>query len=588
MKINYIILASIFIWVAVSAKAQQDSTKLKKEVEVVKAYQPSLSDARKINDIPKIKEDKPTKPEFEYSIYSEPIFSTFSVKPVQAAKIVGEPKTEIGKGLLKLGVGNYMTPYGELFYNALPGKKSNFGMHFKHHSSHGKIKLLNDDKVEAPFSDNYAEIFHKHFYRNSTLSLNGFFERKGFQYYGYTGDLMTDANKEATIPLWNDKQAFSKGGIKINLASNQSPRADMNYDLGLYYHYFGSKTNQTEHYGKVNVNLDKNFDGFRGVLESSLSYYLVDGINNRLNTSLQRQQILLIANPAVVFTKDNAMLQLGAKTFTMIDDDVDAKITITPNVKAEWAPVKDILTLYASADGMLEQNRYSKIAKENPFAAPDHDIRDTEYRYIISGGMKGKFSTKTNYLIGASYSNIKDKAFYYTSTFDYNNLLGATPRLISNTFDVLYDNLTLFKLSGEIFHASSENLSFHLKGNYYIYELNNVTEAWNMPDYDINFSISLKTDGPLSFNLNSYIIGQRQGLIKDLISSPLSSAAARYTEYSIKMDPYFDLNASLEYEYSKNLSFFLQLNNFAFQKYENWLGYANQGFNALAGVNFSF
>lgn len=185
MKIHHIILAAILIGFTVSVKAQRDTTKLKQEVEVVKAYQPSLSDARKINDIPKIKEDKPTKPEFEYSIYSEPIFSTFSVKPVQAAKIVGEPKTEIGKGLLKLGVGNYMTPYSELFYNALPGKKSNFGMHFKHHSSHGDIKLLNDDKVEAPFSDNYAEIFHKHFYRNSTLSLNGFFERKGFQYYGY-------------------------------------------------------------------------------------------------------------------------------------------------------------------------------------------------------------------------------------------------------------------------------------------------------------------------------------------------------------------------------------------------------------------
>lgn len=397
-----------------------------------------------------------------------------------------------------------------------------------------------------------------------------------------TGDLMTDAVKEATIPLWNDKQAFSKGGISINLKSDQNPRSAMNYDFGLYYHYFGSKTNQTEHYGKVNVNLDKDFDGFRGILESSVSYYLADGIDNRLNASLQRQQILLVANPAVVFTKDNAMLQVGAKTFTMIDDDVDAKITITPNVKAEWAPVKDILTLYASADGMLEQNRYSKIAAENPFAAPDHDIRDTEYSYIISGGIKGKFSTKTNYLVGASYSNIKDKAFYYTSATDLYSLV-AFPITLNNTLDVLYDDLTLFKFSGELFHASSENLSFHLKGNYYIYELNSLAEAWNMPDYDVNFNIQVKTDGPLSFNLNSYIIGQRQALLSNFKSSTATTVLT--TE---KMDPYFNLNASVEYEYSKSLSFFLQLNNFAFQKYENWLGYANQGFNALAGVNFSF
>jgi hypothetical protein len=129
-------LLAIVLFVGVgTAVAQKDTIRLKQEVEVTKAYQPTIIDAVKINDIPKIKPEQTEAPTFDYSIYSKPVFSTFEVTPVAAAKMVGEPKPEMEFGLLKLGFGNYLTPYGELFFNAKPGKKSNFGMHFKHLSS---------------------------------------------------------------------------------------------------------------------------------------------------------------------------------------------------------------------------------------------------------------------------------------------------------------------------------------------------------------------------------------------------------------------------------------------------------------------
>ena len=137
-----------------TAIAQKDTTRLKQEVEVTKAYQPTINEALKINDIPKVKAEPTETPTFDYSIYSKPVFSTFDVKPVAAAKMVGESKSELGLGLLKLGFGSYMTPYGEFFFNARPDKKSNFGMHFRHLSSSGKITLLNGDRLKAPESEN--------------------------------------------------------------------------------------------------------------------------------------------------------------------------------------------------------------------------------------------------------------------------------------------------------------------------------------------------------------------------------------------------------------------------------------------------
>lgn len=589
-------MRTLFIYTALSAllitalqntlHAQQDSTKLKQEVEVVKAYQPNISDAFKINDIPKINEEKPEKPVFEYSIYSAPVFSTFSVKPVKAATVVGTPSPEFGNGLLKLGLGNYATPYGELFYNALPGRKSNFGMHFKHLSSHGKIKLLNNDKVEAPFSNNEAEIFSTHFFRNSSLHLSGFFERNALQYYGYPGTALSDTEKETIISGWQQKQAFSKGGIKMALRSNPKARLPIRYDLAFNFHYFSAKTGQTEQFGKMNALLEKDFKGIKGLLETSFSYYFADKIKNRdIIASSQRKQILLMVNPAVVFEGNNSSLQIGANTFTLIDDDNNARMTIHPNIKAEWWPVPSILCLYAHANGYLDQNIYSKIANENPFARPNHDVRDSEYQYILSGGIKGKFSSKTNFTTQVSYSGIKNMHFYYLSGLDYMRPAGFT-RTLNNSFDVLYDDLKLLKLTGEVFHVASENLRFHLRGNYYSYALDELTEAWNMPEFDLNLSVIYKPEGPLTFTLDSYVIGKRKMLLMDY--STLLTFAPVDPKMILQSDPIFDLNASVEYQFRENLSFFIRLNNFAFQKNETWLGYANQGFNALAGVSLSF
>jgi hypothetical protein len=56
----------------------------------------------------------------------------------------------------------------------------------------------------------------------------------------------------------------------------------------------------------------------------------------------------------------------------------------------------------------------------------------------------------------------------------------------------------------------------------------------------------------------------------------------------VAMDPIIDLNAGAEYKFSDKLNFFVKLNNFGFQKYEQWLGYTNKGFNCMAGISYSF
>jgi hypothetical protein len=570
---------------SLNAVAQKDTVKLKQEVEVVKNYQPSISEFEKINDIPKIKAEVTETPTFEYSIFSKPVFATFDLTPVTAAQMVGETKPEMEKGLLKLGIGNYLTPYGELFYNAQPDKKSNFGMHFKHLSSSGKVKLLNDDMVKAPESDNVAEIFGEKFFRKSTLSGSLAFDRKAFTYYGYTGDLLTDVQKEAMIPYFQDKQNFTKGTLDVRLKSGKTNGVDLNYDFGINYHYFTSKTGQTENQTVFSADVNKKYDKTIGLLNASMTYFRSDSIMNRFSNRIGgKQQMMLRINPSVLWKAENAKFQLGFNSTFFFDDDTNTSLFLYPKVNAEWSPVPQILTLFATADGYLQHNTYSRIAAENPYVDPYHDVANANFKYILSGGLKGKLTPKTNYVTGVSYSMIKNQHFYILNGVDFYNQSSGS-RKLNNSFSWVYDDVNILKLSAEVMHTVSDNFSLHLSGNYYWYDLKTQPKAWQMPNFDITFSGIYKATDQLKFNADIFVVGNRTALLNDY-SSVLASVPPTTNE--ITMDPIIDLNAGIDYQFSEKINIFVKLNNFGFQKYEQWLGYTNRGLNWLAGISYSF
>lgn len=593
MKIAFLKYIPAFVLLALmslQAAAQQDSTKLKQEVEVVKAYQPSVSDAFKINDIPKIKDEKHKKPTFNYQINSQPIFSTFKVDPVQAAEMVGEPTPELGKGLLKAGFGNYQTPYGEFFYNTNTGKNSNFGMHFKHLSSNGSVKLLNKDKVKAPQSENVAELFANYFFRRSTLNTKLFFNRKAEAYYGYPGDQLSDSTKMADYQFWGEKQAFSKMGIQFQLNNNVDTRAKLNYGATLYYHHFGTKTGQAENLVKLNSNFTQEINDFKGLLSASASYLRTDSIYNTTSEAYgHKQQILIKVSPAILMENDIASLKLGVNTFLLFDDDTNAKLLLTPNIKASWSPVENIMTLFVEGNGKLQENHYSAIIAENPFVNPFQDIKPTEYNYIISGGIKGKFTPRFNYRFQADYASIKNQHFYYLNDKEFVDGTTSTKQL-SNTFDVLYDNVKKLTLGAEFYYTASDLVNFHLNGNYYSYQLENLDQPWQLPQFDATISTILNPEGPLKFNADIFFVGERKALLvyNTYTSSDIEQDTHLIDNQIYNMSSIVDLNFGVEYQYSPQLSFFGRANNFAFQKYENWLGYAQQGFNLLFGASLSF
>jgi hypothetical protein len=544
--------------------------------------------------MPKIEETEHQKPTFNYTIKSEPIINTFSVNPLKAASIAPAPKEETGYGLIRAGAGNYNRPYGEFFFNHLASKKSIFGIHAKHLSSNGTIKLEGGDRVKAPFSNNEAEVYYNQFFRESVLSVNVNYDRDAFNYYGYPKTAVPDTlfAPKQSVNYFGTKQAFAKGGISVKLDNPSLEMNDPFFGFDFDYHYFSTKTGQTENCGKFVAHVQQPFSFGAGLLDAGVFYTQANNIVNRNDNSVDiRQQSWLYLNPAAYFSKKTFNAKLGFKTWYITDKEINPLLRITPDIVLNYMPVKNIIKLYAGIGGNYENNYYSKIAYENPFVDPEHDAYNTFQKIRFYGGFDGKFAPKTNFKIGFDYSMFDNQPFYYLQEYSLFQSGTSSEKVVDNDFSILYDDINLFKINLEIIHRSSDKLDLLLSGNYYSYKLSEQTEAWNMPDWDATFSLGYKITEQLSMSADFFLIGGRKALIKESLYRNLlteSSVANPTTYKSFNLDPAFDMNVRGNYKITEKFSVFAQLNNFGVQQYQRWFGYPVQSLNFLAGVSYAF
>ncbi len=589
-QLKYIFLF-IFITSTSVALAQRDT--LTQEVEVTKAYKPTIEDANKLNSMPTIEETEFKKPTFNYNINSMPVFSTFSVNPLKAATIETTKPREKNYGMVRAGLGSYYKPYGEVFFNNVNSKNSIFGIHAMHLSSYGDIKLEGGDKVDAPFMKNEIELYLKHIYQNSVLSVNFDYKNDGFNYYGYPLDPVPNflLEEKQDINYFGTKQAFNKGSFNIGLKNPTAEMDEQAFGFNFDYHFFGTKTEQKEHFANFTANIRRPFEIGVGLLDAGVQYTIADNITPHGDSIIgDNAETWFFIKPAWYIGNQNANLTLGVNTWFIMNTDEDTQAKITPNIKANWSPINEIITIFAGVDGDYQGNYYSKKAYENPFINPDHDVKNSFQKLRFYGGFDGKFSKKTNFKFSAEYTMTDDQALYYLNeSYYFDPSYNPAPLVVDNTFAVLYDNMERLKINAEIFYASSDKLDLLASVNYYTYSLDEQMEAWNMPSWDANLSIAYKVNEQLSVSADIFLTGQRKALIIEE-PNPLDITDIPHVPIykSNNLDTIFDLNVKGNYQINSKFSVFAQLNNFGFQKYQQWFGYPAQNFNFLAGMSYAF
>jgi hypothetical protein len=526
-----------------------------KEVRVVKPYSPTLSGAEKIELLPSMDETiEFNVPLINYELYPKRYESQFSVEPIMAARMVKMPLQRLYKTKLTLGFGNYMTPLAELNLNQLRSRNGTFGVHLKHHSMNGKVKLDNDLKAPAGFNENQLDIYGSRFLKNAVFDYGVGASYNSYVHYGVDPELDTVlARKDAINPYF-----MAEG--KLGLHSSHADSFHVNYNASLEYHYFTHEFDLGEHGAKAEIDFDKKLRilDIAGELGGIWLGHYPDW------DTLVGNQTVFWFNPSVSKGTTQWRFIAGVNIYGHVNNEI-FKPHLYPRAMFQFHMVKEVIVPYFGVDGYMETNSNRRVVEENPYIVPTLAVRPTSHKMIGYFGLKGHITDAVSYNLKASYSIIDDAYFYVN---DNSNPL-------MNQFIVVYDDITLGTLHGELALHPGDSWKVFLKGNYYSYiTMVNEDHPWNKPEFDISLQARYNMGDKIILNAGIFTIGSRY-----------------YENYNFSLDETlpltFDLNLGMEYRYSKLLSFWVRFNNMAAQSYYLYNQYPSYKFRAMLGFSYA-
>ncbi len=551
-KILFCVMISLMIF---PSRILAQETEKDKNVTVVKEYTPTISDAFKINIKPSIIDTVSVKPtNFKYYFLDKPVFVPFAIQPIHAARMLGEPLAFLHKNYVRIGFGSNIMPLFEYYYNSLRSKEFQYGIYAKYLSFNNKIKLANDKKVPAGFSDNEIKLYGKRMLRYKIIGGELNFARNGFHYYGVNPDL-------DTIP---DKETISQRVLKFNMnsyiKSTYMDENHINYFAKLNYGYFQEKFGSFQHLVELNGEAKNKFNGETVGINFNGTYI------NQNTTSDTANEVIVKLMPWISRIEKVWRIQAGMKVATEAMDD-SILWHFYPMVNMQYNIIENIMIPYVGFDGNLNTNYFSTVHEENQFVRPDLLVKNENNLMTLFGGIKGAFTKTMFYDFGVSYALVDNMHFFVNDTSE----------VLLNHFAVVYDNVEMFTLHGELTWKKTQKWNLLMRADYNQYNMNDEKYPWQKPELTVSISSKYNLRDKILLNTDLFYLDKMYARTFDATGNMVP----------LLITPTYDINLGLEYRYSKFFSAFITAKNIL-GKYDMWNYYPTMGFHVILGVTYVF
>ena len=518
-------------------------------------YKPTVIDASKINDNPTIKDSTPKISVSGYGISSKIINTGFDVEPIKPAQMVGEPLTKLYNALVKLAMGTYTTPYGELWFNNLRSKEGLYGLRLKHLSSSSTLK----NHGYAGFSDNEIGLHGKKFLKEHALIGNFDYARNVVHFYGYDAKLFTIDEK-------NNHQRFNLFAGNAQLLSHYADAKRYNHEVKLSYYNLADNYKASENNIKAIGMLQTEVNNEMVKVNLSVDYFNYKNIIDTMHNTIA------LLNPNFIATGEKYRASLGF-TATM-DNFIQNKFYFYPNVDLSYNVIDEIIIPYAGITGGLQKNSFKSFTDNNPFVLSELKMMNSNKKYELYGGIKGTLSSTTSFNARAAYSTISNIAMF----------VNDTKELLQNKFDVIYDDGSLLNIRGEVAYQQQEKLRISLRGEYFNYKMKTELKCWYKPQVELTLSANYNLREKMTVKIDLFYIDNQftKTFTTDTTSITGKTALAK------ELKGIFDANVGIEYRYNKKLGFFLNFNNIANYRYYRWSNYPTQRLSLMVGLSYAF
>jgi len=553
------VASAVFVVTALTGYAQDPDKDKKKdwegdgeienvEIKIVKERQITLPEANRNFDKVPPRASEPIKPPITYdfkSVNFQPPPITMQLRPL---KLKQEGESRVYGGYLRAGFGNYISPLLEAYYNTTRDKNKLLGAHLYHRSSdRGPVDGRNSGSGTSSLN-----VFGKTFNDAIALSGNVGYENRSTHFYGYP--------EGASFSPASIKQSFNLFKLYGDLTN--ASNTDFSYKLGAGFSHMSDKRSAKEtQFDLVFRSAYKLNDDQK--INIDADYTMINRKDANVDVGARN---LFVVTPSFQFEPvEDLKVRAGFKV-AYENDTIDSKdLHVYPDIEASY-PITPSIDVVASLTGGIDKVSLQTLSYENMWLAPNVPIFHTNRAIEFAGGIKARLGSKVSAHAGVSMATLKNYYYFINSATD------------ASEFDVVYDRgegtrrVNLFLAMA---YAQSEMAKFMLRADFYGYQTGTLEEAWHRPTYRVT------ANG--SYNVYNKIL-----LSADIIAQGGMKAWDPVTDKTVKLDAAFDLNFKAEYLFSQSFSIFVQLNNIVANKYPLFLNYPARGFQATAGITWSF
>jgi hypothetical protein len=507
----------------------------------------------------------------QYPLLNRNMRTQITVTPIEASKIkIVDKLDKLYPGYIMLGVGNYSSPLGELYYNSMRNRKVNYGIALKHNSSFGDIKGY----APSSFDNTTGRLFGDFFTSGFRFQPEFNYSNHGYHFYG----LRDSAGVIPDDSLDNRVQGIG-GGLKFsNYTSKDS--AILLYTIYTNYFYFHEFQQDTDSLGlngknnSFSIGTDMRYKFKKNIFNLAFDINYNQYNYNRPDTAFaagyqanEQTNWLIHLRPSIATYGPKWKINYGVDL--NIDTPSDTVFKVIPVVEAKYSLFNDMFIPYLILDGGVEQQSFHRLNRINPYILTGTRLYNTK-TFNASLGIKGTLSKNISFNVRGYYKAIDHMPLFVNDTL-FSDLY---------RFRVTYDRVTVVGAELSFSYQLDEKLKLDLIGAYNDYTTDKELYAWNLPEYVITFRGN--------YNLFEKIYVKADFELQGGRKSPGGLFATDQTTADYDLGILADANLHFEYRYTPRLSAFLQFNNLAAQSYQRWYGYPVQGFQVLGGLTFGF
>ena len=524
--------------------AQIDTAK-KQTIDITSSYKPVLRNAVKINFSASHLNADTIKPKMNYTVPSQNLF--YAYQPISLRPLALQQDTNLYLGIrnyIKVGYGNYATPYVNAGFSFGDGKKMLINLYANYISSKGKI--ANQDYTQLQIKANAIFFTPKNeVYVGAQLSQNNNY------LYGYNHSLYT-FKKDSVRQQFQD--LVLTGGVR----NTTSGEYGISYNPNITVINFTNKNKVNESTVIANAPITKTFgDAFMLKIDAKadITSYTTKNLASNIKFSNNVFQIA----PSIAISSPRFSINAG-----IVPTWNNGVFVWLPNVFAEAQVKEKTFLIQAGWIGRYTKNTYRNLTALNPFLTTIPFQKNTkEIEYY--GGIKATVGKHFSFNLKGGIVSFNDMPLFINDTATDNKAFN-----ISNEKSV-----QSLRIHGDLSFINQDKftLTAGLTFNGYTLLQSNA-KAWNTVPMEITSSLRWWAFKQVLLKADLYAFSGGNYLTKGNKAQSFSGGT--------------DISAGAEFKVNNRFSAWIDINNIANQKYQRWHAYEVYGLNVLGGIRVSF